>query len=1201
MTNRICLVDNRIDEYNVFMNSVLPNVYSIMIDINTTCMSDVMTSIQNLQLASIDSIAYIAHAAFEYTIILNDLKVNISDVDTFNTLIEFLIYMKSTYNLNYFDFLGCGLASNDNWLNCFDFLNSKSNVNIRASTDDTGNLNAGGDWILEMGNVDANALYFNSNIANFTKLLDSNIINSEPFDSITTVPTTTSTDHWYVYYNSYPTYPLTIRTSATFPTISASTQFIQYNSYSIPYGNTAYLVSPVFTIPTGIQYITLKFNFCNDSGASLYADCINIGLITNSNLSNYATPSANNLVSSNLNRYKASQTTPTFNTYYVSFMVNNPDLTYNMYIKFTSTFGYRINIDTLEMSIDINKPTTIYPFTYIYTGLFLDSFNNQIYPSDITTVGSANFFYTGVDVNNKAYSSSTKPTSSGYYQLYAQLSGIYSSNKLYISLLINNASIAYKYYETFDSEVVVATTTSTTNWYVYYNSYTTYPLTKWTSSTSPTISAITRFIQYNSYSIPSGNTAYLASPVFTVSSGTQYITLTFDFCNDSGISTTLDRINIGLITNSTLANYATPSATNLLSSNLNRYRAAQTTPAFNKYNVSFRVNNTELAYNMYIKFTSAYGNWINIDNLVISNSSSTSLTTLTSSPSVSSIIPTEPTQTTELSYVNSKTIADLKASIPTSSTSYITGGVINIYSDSAKTTNLTSSTVVLSTYNYVASTTTAVYYISQTVGGVESYITSYSMKLSTAAPAQTTALSYDSSKTITDLKASIPTSSTSYITGGAINIYSDSAKTTNLTSFIVALSSYNYVASTKTAVYYVSQTINGVESPLTLFTLSLYTVLPTIPSQVTIINKITVSDTLTELTSYGSNIKCYSTNTSNIELEQSANLLSGTYYFSQSINNVESDRIPISLLFITSPPIVSATLNVFSNSFVSDFISQLTSLTPTAGLNLKIYLPGATSNLDNLEATVPILNQQSYNVTQTLNGIESAPVSIFITLIKSASSCGDPYITTFSGLKYKLPNILRTYRLLEYKLNNNGLEDKLIINASVSELAQPEKQDIINRCAEFQGITNPLLNGFFYDKFYVGTVNSYIILNRQLKIIKSYDINRFRIIVQNDIKTFHCSIQGKSKYQSKFILLDGVKIEFRRFANPQILNGIDVSVVSTENAIGILNSNINPKYFSIKSLENTKPLKSLPSAVNTNKKNKNSAYNKNTKELWFQV
>ena len=88
---------------------------------------------------------------------------------------------------------------------------------------------------------------------------------------------------------------------------------------------------------------------------------------------------------------------------------------------------------------------------------------------------------------------------------------------------------------------------------------------------------------------------------------------------------------------------------------------------------------------------------------------------------------------------------------------------------------------------------------------------------------------------------------------------------------------------------------------------------------------------------------------------------------------------------------------------------------------------------------------------------------------------------------------------------------------------------------------------FSYIKIY-----SYIILNRQLKIIKSHNIKRFNIIVQNKIKIFDCCIQGKSKYQSKYILLNGVKIEFRRFANPQILNGIDVSVINTENAIGIL-------------------------------------------------
>ena len=80
--------------------------------------------------------------------------------------IEFL----QVLNPQYFDFLGCSLASDIQWQQVFGWIQSQTGVTIRASLDATGNLAQGGNWILEDGAVDAKALYF-TDLENFEGLL----------------------------------------------------------------------------------------------------------------------------------------------------------------------------------------------------------------------------------------------------------------------------------------------------------------------------------------------------------------------------------------------------------------------------------------------------------------------------------------------------------------------------------------------------------------------------------------------------------------------------------------------------------------------------------------------------------------------------------------------------------------------------------------------------------------------------------------------------------------------------------------------------------------------------------------------------------------------------------------------------------------------------------------------------------------------
>ena len=110
-------------------------------------------------------------------------------------------------------------------------------------------------------------------------------------------------------------------------------------------------------------------------------------------------------------------------------------------------------------------------------------------------------------------------------------------------------------------------------------------------------------------------------------------------------------------------------------------------------------------------------------------------------------------------------------------------------------------------------------------------------------------------------------------------------------------------------------------------------------------------------------------------------------------------------------------------------------------------------------------------------------------------------------------------------------------------------------------------------------------------LIKCSNITDFEITLENTPKLFKCDIQGESLYVAKIIYIFGVRIELRLFDNPQILNGIEISVPDIKNTTGLLSSRINPKNFMIKTITDTKKI--------TIKSDK--VYNRVVKENWIKV
>ena len=227
-----------------------------------------------------------------------------------------------------------------------------------------------------------------------------------------------------------------------------------------------------------------------------------------------------------------------------------------------------------------------------------------------------------------------------------------------------------------------------------------------------------------------------------------------------------------------------------------------------------------------------------------------------------------------------------------------------------------------------------------------------------------------------------------------------------------------------------------------------------------------------------------------------------------------------------------------------------------------------------------------------VNGVNSGHVRVY-SITASATSSGDPYVTTLCGNNFKLPNATKIYRMVECELNNKDL----IINASVSQLNKEEIEYLVDVSSKYTN-EKPLTDGYFYDKFYISYGGKYVIFDRNINMtetnITESDItNNFYLSYDKD-KPFSCPIQGNSTSDDVNIHIrnHNTIIKLKKINHPQIINGIEFTTFDKQNVKGILNTYLHPKNYSIKKINCTK-LK--------NYKSTNKLYKKEVYEKWINV
>jgi len=102
-------------------------------------------------------------------------------IQPYSDNILLIINIIKKYNIKNIDYLACDTLNYPSWVNYYKIISEETNVVVGASSDKTGNIKYGGDWVMESDNVNIEGIYFTTSIELYQYLLDSLVPSVPPW------------------------------------------------------------------------------------------------------------------------------------------------------------------------------------------------------------------------------------------------------------------------------------------------------------------------------------------------------------------------------------------------------------------------------------------------------------------------------------------------------------------------------------------------------------------------------------------------------------------------------------------------------------------------------------------------------------------------------------------------------------------------------------------------------------------------------------------------------------------------------------------------------------------------------------------------------------------------------------------------------------------------------------------------------------
>ena len=189
---RLVLIDSRIQDIDVILASLNSFTLGIVFDYETDTYESIYEKVKSISLQTqegnnsmtpirINHIGILQHnydspfykfVSSEPDCLVHTVKTGDPFLETWDEVVTFFKRIVLEYEVYTIDLMACAIYSNDNWRYIVDELSSVLKVKVRASTNDTGNSESGGDWFLESNDgVNLKDVYFTEDIEKWKHLM----------------------------------------------------------------------------------------------------------------------------------------------------------------------------------------------------------------------------------------------------------------------------------------------------------------------------------------------------------------------------------------------------------------------------------------------------------------------------------------------------------------------------------------------------------------------------------------------------------------------------------------------------------------------------------------------------------------------------------------------------------------------------------------------------------------------------------------------------------------------------------------------------------------------------------------------------------------------------------------------------------------------------------------------------------------------
>ena len=177
----VLLIDNSVEDAQIFVSSANAATFPIIYS-NKSTKSELLELLRSTFTTSktIERIGLVFTTSSsnkeKSKIFLDNKPFFINDESSssspYSENVDFLISLLKEFSVKNIDYLACNTLNYPNWVNYYTLLSKETDVVVGASNDETGNINYGGDWIMENTSENIELIYFTKSIEYYTYLLD---------------------------------------------------------------------------------------------------------------------------------------------------------------------------------------------------------------------------------------------------------------------------------------------------------------------------------------------------------------------------------------------------------------------------------------------------------------------------------------------------------------------------------------------------------------------------------------------------------------------------------------------------------------------------------------------------------------------------------------------------------------------------------------------------------------------------------------------------------------------------------------------------------------------------------------------------------------------------------------------------------------------------------------------------------------------